>query len=495
MHPNPALRLRAPLLVAALLAGGSPLQAQVATYQFTGKVQATMEPGGTFQSPVSPYAGLNAQVGDRVTGTFSYDTVPGTDLYPTLTNIAGYHDGRASIEINLNGHLLTSHRSYVEVADDVAEYAGVDQFVSLSLNGWILDNGRRVPAEGEAPVFSVIRFVDDTHTALTNTKPPASLALSAFNLAFGRVFAGGTNNHGIEFSLDSIERIYELRTGRFVAWPTDAPGTLEVSDQVGGPYTAYGGKVFSFPGEHVVEMDLDNPATFYRLVPSLTNSLTLDNFDQQPPGTAPDVGAPVGEWQFPANYVSSGVAEPQPALFSVVATSDFDPGGTGNSLRVQAGSLVNVHLPALLSRAIDEATTTQVLVRFEVFVPTSTGGGCAVYLGGDHGGGGFDSLLDRGPQVVFSSGNNLVGYEPTGPRTLGPYARDAWQTVALEIDLKTDRYAVSIGPRGGPLTALATEVQFRSGSIRFIDRVTVAAFTLESSWLAYVDNVSVTPQP
>jgi hypothetical protein len=97
--------------------------------------------------------------------------------------------------------------------------------------------------------------------------------------------------------------------------------------------------------------------------------------------------------------------------------------------------------------------------------------------------------------VVFSSANAVVGYEPSGPRPLGPYSRDAWQTVELDIDLKTDRYAVSIGPRGGALTRLAEEVQFRSGPLRFIDRFTVAVFTLESSWLAYVDNVSVTPQP
>ena len=247
--------------------------------------------------------------------------------------------------------------------------------------------------------------------------------------------------------------------------------------------------------EPAVDLDPAAPMRFYQVQTQAALRFDLDNFDAATPGTAPDVGSPVSEWEFPAFYVAQGAAEADPSLFSVVPTSSFDPSGTGNSLRIAGSPTSGSSLPALLPEVIDETKTGRVIARFDIFVPSGPGGGCFVYVGGDHGAEGYDSRTARGPQLAFSSSGQVLTYDGTPAQSRGAYARDTWLTVELDINLRTDRYALSLGPRGGTLTELATDLGFRSGAIDHIDRFSVAMFTDEPIWLAYLDNVSLTAMP
>lgn len=238
-----------------------------------------------------------------------------------------------------------------------------------------------------------------------------------------------------------------------------------------------------------------DPMRVFRVETIPITRFDLDNFDSATPGTAPDVGTPVGEWQFPPQYVSSNSAEPNRTWFTVAAVTEFDPSGSGNALKVDVASASSVaHLPGLLPEPIHQSSTARVQAQFDIFIPSGPHGGCFVYVGGDHGGGGYSFENDRGPQIGFSASGQVRTYH-NGPNERGAYARDAWLTVVLEIDLVNDHYALSIGPRGGTLSELAAEVPFRSGTLEFIDRFTVVTFTDEPSLLAYIDNVSITALP
>ena len=237
------------------------------------------------------------------------------------------------------------------------------------------------------------------------------------------------------------------------------------------------------------------PARFYRLQTLPTVSFELDNFDAVAPGSAPDLGEPVGEWSFPSLYVTADAAEPDPSRFSVVTTSSFDSSGSGNSLKIDANPSSTAHLPGLLPEAIDESVAENVIVRFDLFIPAGSHGGCFIYVGGDHGVSGFDTATARGPQLAFASNNQVTTYDAGGSQLQGAYTRDAWQTVELDINLRTDRYSVSIGPRGETLIQLGSDLQFRSGAIDHIDRFTVATLNSEQRWLAYIDNVSLVAIP
>ncbi|MCP5520631.1 MAG: delta-60 repeat domain-containing protein [Verrucomicrobiales bacterium] len=247
--------------------------------------------------------------------------------------------------------------------------------------------------------------------------------------------------------------------------------------------------------ESAADPDPTAAMRFYQVQTAAAARFDLDNFDRATPGTTPDAGSPVGEWGFPAYYVAQGAAEANPSLFTVVATSGFDPSGTGNSLKIAGSPTSGSNLPALLPEVIEETNTERVVVRFDIFVPSGPGGGCFVYVGGDHGVGGYDSRTARGPQLAFRANGQVMTYDGSPAQSQGTYPRDAWLTVELDINLRTDRYALSMGPRGGTLTQLAADVGFRSGAIDHIDRFSVAMFADDPSWLAYLDNVSLTAMP
>ncbi len=73
------------------------------------------------------------------------------------------------------------------------------------------------------------------------------------------------------------------------------------------------------------------------------------------------------------------------------------------------------------------------------------GNGGNVFIGGDHGGGGWNFDTDRGPQMGWhSDGTVTVTPQSDGacPLTvLDPFPTDAWQTYRVEIDLEARRLA------------------------------------------------------
>jgi hypothetical protein len=221
-------------------------------------------------------------------------------------------------------------------------------------------------------------------------------------------------------------------------------------------------------------------------------------------GTNPDVGVPAGAWQFPFNYVSAGLAEASPGQFSIVPTGSFQAGAPGNSLamKVSVTPNDNFHLTNLFTSPIGQVPGEIVVVRFDLWVKSLPGvptGGGAVYVGGDHGGGGFNNATDRGPQLVWLPEGTLSATIANGtnvPLMAMPYPRDAWQTVRLEIDLNTDTYDVFWTATGLPVSLVGNDLPFRSGTQNFLDRFSFVNFGAQTPVVeSYLDNVSVTVIP
>ena len=220
------------------------------------------------------------------------------------------------------------------------------------------------------------------------------------------------------------------------------------------------------------------------------------NMDSLMVGTNPDVGMPAGAWQFPESYVTAGVAETDPSQLTVVPTNSFETGGTGNSLAMNVNDAVlNVHLANLFTQVINETPGQTVTIQFDIWVPSGTNGGGAVYVGGDHGGGGFSNVSDRGPQVLWQADGTFTSTGAGGISTvmINGYARDTWRTVRIVADLNTDTFDVLEGPRGGTLAQVGTGLSFRSTSLTFFDRFTYVHFGGTIPWSrSFLDNVSVT---
>ena len=222
-----------------------------------------------------------------------------------------------------------------------------------------------------------------------------------------------------------------------------------------------------------------------------------ETFNNLPVGTNPDDDNPAGGWHFPANYVGAAISEGgNRGVFTIVPTASFDPGAAGNSFRIQStDTSTNYHVTNLFDCIIPGDAA--VVIRFDTYVPSGGGGG-SLYVGGDHGGGGYNANTDRGPQVAFLNNGNLIVASSTGGIiVLGPYSFDTWQTVEIHASLSSDTYDLFFGPRGGPLSPLATGLAFRSGPLEFFDRISFAHFTALAPSNQYFDNVSVqgVPEP
>jgi hypothetical protein len=87
---------------------------------------------------------------------------------------------------------------------------------------------------------------------------------------------------------------------------------------------------------------------------------------------------------------------------TVTETAEFDPNLKGNSLETNIDNAAsNSHLTNIFNQVINESDGVITTVTFDVFVPEKGRGGGSVYVGGDHGGGGFSNGTDRGPQFGF----------------------------------------------------------------------------------------------
>ena len=204
-------------------------------------------------------------------------------------------------------------------------------------------------------------------------------------------------------------------------------------------------------------------------------------------GTPPDCEQPAGAWEFPENYVTAGVCESSPEAVRV----ESEPTGRGQSLLVKiADAAANTHVTNLFTRVIAEGEGV-VVVHFDIFVPGGNGG-AAMYVGGDHGGGGFDAARDRGPQLAWDSGGGLSNFEP-GQIMRTEYKFDTWQRVRLDIDLVSDTFDLShTNDISVPPTLIAGDLAFRSTPLDHLDRFSIAHFGgFEPVNVAFFDNVTI----
>lgn len=69
--------------------------------------------------------------------------------------------------------------------------------------------------------------------------------------------------------------------------------------------------------------------------------------------------------------------------------------------------------------------------------------------------------------------------------------RGVWQSVRIEVDIDHDRFNFYSGQRGTTLNSVGSNLPYRSGSLQFIDRFTIARFTAVPDADAYFDNIVV----
>lgn len=214
-------------------------------------------------------------------------------------------------------------------------------------------------------------------------------------------------------------------------------------------------------------------------------------------GTPPNCDLAAGAWEFPASYVTAVLCELNPPELQVVATSSFQAGATGNSMAMDINLLdpnSNIHMTNLLTSVVNEAPGQLVTANFDIWVPNGNHGGGSIYIGGDHGGGGYSNLSDRGPQIGWFPDGTLRATLGNGThqQLVASYPRDAWQHIRFVIDLTGDTYDVFHGVPGGPITLVGDNVEFRSIVLDHLDRFTYANFGLIMSVSrSYLDNATV----
>ena len=217
--------------------------------------------------------------------------------------------------------------------------------------------------------------------------------------------------------------------------------------------------------------------------------LLHDDFDSLATGTPPNIAAQAGSWLFPSDYESAGLAENDPAEYTIVNS----PGGFGpdHGLQLQANSSIsgNQHLVNFFSQSITQSPSRVIVVSFDLYVYPGSGGG-TVYLGA----GGSDTS-QRGPQVSWNSSGQLWATEGNSITVLSSYPRGDWQNVRIEINLTDNSYNLYAGLRGNfepPPSLVRANLRFRSGNhLSFLDRFTLARFTVDPEAHACYDNVSV----
>ena len=217
-----------------------------------------------------------------------------------------------------------------------------------------------------------------------------------------------------------------------------------------------------------------------------TAQILLDgDFNSLAPGTAPDVEVPAGHWAFPSFYANEGQAETNATEFSIAVA----PGGTnGNSLHLSASAAIlgNQHLPNIFTQSVTKGVGAVLIATFDLYVAAGHGGG-SVYLGN-----GYTNATSRGPQIAWDSAGNMIYTGPDGSaNVIGAYPQEIWQSVRIEVDMDNDRYSFYAGQREFPFSVISSNLPYRSGTLPFIDRFTIASFDLRPDVESYFDNVVV----
>ena len=198
------------------------------------------------------------------------------------------------------------------------------------------------------------------------------------------------------------------------------------------------------------------------------------NFDDLDPGTPPNCEVDAGAWGWPQNYIDAGLCERLPGEFEIVVPT------RGNSLHLNIDDpdpAFTGHLTNLLRAVIFEDPTQTVVYTAEVNVLNEGVAGGCIYVGGDHGGGGFSNASDRGPQICWETDGNIHVWDGgANPVVVESYPVKEWQFVRLEIDLTADNYDMFWGTDAKNLSLVGEDVPFRVPSLDFIDRITVVHF-------------------
>ena len=225
--------------------------------------------------------------------------------------------------------------------------------------------------------------------------------------------------------------------------------------------------------------------------------LSDGNFDNLEVGTAPDNGDPAGAWSIGINPSHPDDIEDDPNQISIVPTSEFVEGATGNSLSVSPRG-VTTH--GRFNDRVREKDNEILRATFDVFIPeTETSGQPSFHLLLT--GGSPFSLQSRGPRIVWNNGRIQAnfcgeGSSCTSPRTatlVDETPVNVWQNVQLDIDLANDSYDLSWGTEGGPMELVAPYNRFRSSTQAFLDRFSVTYFNNFSyrRGNAYLDNIDM----
>jgi len=217
-----------------------------------------------------------------------------------------------------------------------------------------------------------------------------------------------------------------------------------------------------------------------------TAQILLDgDFNSLASGTAPDVGLAAGHWDFPSSYASDGQAETNASEFSIAMA----PGGTnGNSLYLSSSASIlgNQHLPNIFTQMVTKGVGTVLIATFDLYVAAGHGGG-SVYIGN-----GYSIVSSRGPQIAWDSAGNMLYTGPDGSaNVIAAYPQGVWQSVRIEVDVDTERYNFFAGQRGFPFSVLSSNLPYRSVTVQFIDRFTIARFDLRPDVESYFDNIVV----
>lgn len=223
------------------------------------------------------------------------------------------------------------------------------------------------------------------------------------------------------------------------------------------------------------------------------------NFDALTPSSLPDFHQDAGAWGFLTGYTNETFL---PEV-SVIKTSVFDAGATGNSLALAFDQATDnlAQVGNRFTKTLNAAPDTLVSLQFDIWVGSKKGlaGGGTVYLAGTKGGNGTSTTTDRGPQLTWETSGMLTARYLDSDNVvknavlISEYARDGWQSIRILADLNTRRYDVFAGARGEALTQVGNDLRFRSAPLDFFDRVNIARF--EQNVISRFDNFSVNVVP
>ena len=226
-------------------------------------------------------------------------------------------------------------------------------------------------------------------------------------------------------------------------------------------------------------------------VATLGQIISDGNFDDLAVGSAPDNGVAAGSWSIPVfGPPHEDEIEDTPNQFTIVETSSFDPGSTGNSIRVESPSnYTTTFVENLFPERINQSADEILRASFDVYVPSQEGklGGLAVHLAA--------GSSNRGPLMGWDSQGRFNVRDTSVNYLIEETPLDTWQHVQLDIDLMDDSYDFFWSAGDEPLELVAPYVSFRDGVKRsYLDRFGVALYSTMPSrpeGVAYLDNVNI----